>query len=150
MTSDTPASAAKARRDIGWRGFIICLVIFGGMASVGVAEGFRYWLRPPRETATATGIVIEAGYCNSSSGSSGGHSARARFTASNGKTYVTDVNCELSVGQRAVVRYDPANPNHNNDSRIGAYIAWGIVVAIFLPLLTIITCLFISGLKASP
>ncbi|MBO2458206.1 hypothetical protein [Actinomadura violacea] len=110
------ATAAKApmsgpQKALAWMGLIIAMLAFGAMGLGGAIGGAVAWQRIPNETATAAGVVTQAGHCGGKSSTDG----RATFSVA-GSTYTARVACDARIGIHVQVKYDPADPAHNNDS----------------------------------
>ncbi|RNI23942.1 hypothetical protein EFY87_06665 [Flexivirga caeni] len=89
---------------------VLGVLIGVGMAIGGLVSGVAASHRAPHETATATGMVTTAGKCAGRATSYG----RAVFTAG-GSPYTATVACNTHKGERVAVKYNPADPAHNND-----------------------------------
>lgn len=128
------------RKIVVWFGIIVAIPAFAAMTIGGAIGGSASWQRIPNETAIATGTVLKAGHCGGRYSKHG----TARFVVS-GTSYPADVSCKAHAGQRVQVRYDPADPSHNNDSRYGAvvlFVIGGFGLVLLVSMIAVMIALF--------
>lgn len=132
----------RARKRFTLAALVVALPLFLAASVVPLVAGFVALHRMPGETASTTGIVTTAGHCGGRSSTDG----TAIFTVG-GATYTASVPCNVAKGHRAPVKYDPADPGHNNDSGSNAGIYF-VMSGVFFLALSGLLCSLIGVARA--
>lgn len=112
-------------------------MLCGGTAVALLAIGAYKWQQAPAEPASATATVVA---CHTATPGNACSTGDAVFTVG-ATTYHTEraIPYDAHVGDRFEIDYDPADPEHNGDTRttaIVSFVVGGIALVLFALVLT--------------